>query len=165
MPSKIYMQEEATVVFGAEAGDDVAWSTNSVLDGAGQQSAQYDLGLAPRSQDYRVRFYSRLQAGAAINQTLDLYLKTGDDPALHLDNDEGVGDIPLSAVSKLVNLHYIGSIAVDSTGVDIELVSSMYVSIISRYIHFVFQNQSGAETSAALSATKVELTPIPFEGQ
>lgn len=168
MANEIYLKHGTTVVFGSEGGDDVDWSTESIVDGAGRQSAQHDFGAdtAARPDEVKIRFYTQLQATTpVVGNTIDLYAKTSDHATLHLDNDDGTGDIALSSSDKLKNLHYVGSIIVDEAAANIEFVLSMRFTTAARYIHFVFVNNSGATITTDVAETKLEMTPIYYQGQ
>jgi len=164
-----YLKAGATVVFGSDPGDDVAWTTEGVTNGAGHQSAQYDLGdanVTARPDEYRVRFYIQLQAIIfVVGNTIDVYAKTSDSATLHLDNDDGTSDIALSDSNKLKNLMYVGSAIVDEVTAGIEFVMTATIRLPSQYVHFVLENNSGADLSLTASATKLELTPIYMQAQ
>jgi hypothetical protein len=168
MANEIYLKHGITVVFGSEGGDDVAWTTEGVTNGSGRQSAQHDFGVdtAARPDELQIRFFTQCQATTpVIGNTIDVYAKTSDHATLHLDNDEGTGDIALSSSDKLKNLHYVGSAIVDEVVADIEFVLSTRFITSHRYIHFVFENNSGASITSDVAETKLEMTPIYYQGQ
>jgi len=167
MAGEIYLRYGTKIIFGSEGGDDVAWTTESVVNGAGRQSAQHDLRPTnPQPDELLIRFYTQCKAtGITLNNTIDVWAKTSDHATLHLDNDEGTGDIILSSSDKLVNLHWVGPAIVDQAAANIEFVLSTRIVIPNRYIHFVFENNSGADITDDVAETKLEMTPIFYQGQ
>ena len=164
MAGEIYLGEGTMVDFGD--GGTVAMDLTGLADGASQQSAQHNLGAAPRPDEYRVRAYFKLTGTAqSVGETLDVYVKTSDDASNHLDNDEGVGDLTMSNTDKLKNLMYVGSAVVDEDATGIEYVMSATVRITSRYVHMVVHNNTGESTSTTASENQVELTPIYYQSQ
>ncbi len=162
----IIVVEGTTIVFGSEGGDDVNWSTESVSNNAGRQSAQYDLGAGSRTPFYKLRFFTQCQATPVVENTIDVFLKTSNNATLHLDNDDGTGDIAVSAKNKLLNLDYVGSAIVDEAAANVEFVLSVEEYVITaRYIHAVMWNASGATSTSDASETKLELTPLTYQVQ
>ena len=165
MANEVYLREGTTIVFGSEGGDDVAWSTESITNTNGRQSAQHDFGVVPRPDELRIRFYTQCQATPTLGGRIEVYAKTSDHATLHLDNDDGTGDIALSSPNKLKNLHWVGPAIVDEAAANIEFVFSGRFKTASRYIHFVFVNNSGATITTDVAETKLEMTPIYYQGQ
>ena len=160
--SKAYYLPETKHTFLASAGD-VVFTQTSLASGAGRQSAQLDLGAGAQPPLFRWRAWVQFATAPVVGETVDFYLKTSD--GTHLDNDDGVGDIAVSAEDKLLNLRYIGSITVDEASATPEFSSSGVISVYDRYAHIVCWNS----TADALSATATEhgfsLEEIPLQGQ
>lgn len=168
MPNKVYLAEEAQTVFGSEAGDDVAWTTESVGDGAGRQSATHDLGAAPRADRYLLEVWAQFAATPTVGNAARVYIKEyGSTSATpdHPTNDDGAGDIAVSAEDKLKNLDHVGSIIVDEAAANVEMGFKAIVEIPVRHIALVLWNASGASTTSDAAETKARLTPIPPEIQ
>lgn len=168
MANKVYLNDEASTVFGSEAGDDVDWSTENISDGAGRQSAEADLGAAPRSRRYRVELWTQLQATPTVGETVRLYLKpNGGEGASsdHPGNDDGTGDAAVSAENKLRNLHLLGALVVDEAAANIEMKLDVEVEINARHVQLVVWNDSGAAITNDAAETKARLTPLPDEVQ
>lgn len=166
MANKIYAHGETAVVFGSEVGDDVAWSTESIANNAGRQSAHHDLGDigTARAVDFMWRFYSQFQATPTVGNTCDLHVKTSD--GTHHDNDDGTGDLAISAEDKLRNLDYLDGISVDEAAANIEMVASGEgLRLPHRYVALALWNRTGATITADAAETKCVLTPIPPEIQ
>lgn len=165
MPNKIYQVGETAIVFGSEVGDDVAWSTESIADAAGRQSAFYDRGAlsTAKAREYHYRFYTQLQATPTVGERVRLLLKTSD--GTHPDNDDGTGDAAVSAADKLRNLKIVDFLYVDEAAANIEMVASGPIEIFDRYAAFVLWNDSGATITADAAETKLILTPVPTEIQ
>jgi hypothetical protein len=169
MANKVYINPETLLSFGSEGTDDADWSTESITNNAGRQSAMYDLGVGPRALRYAFRFYTQFQATPTLGAALRVYMKTAgpEDSATpaHPDNDDGTGDAAVSAIDKLNNLHHIGSVIVDEAAANVEMVVSGIIEIPNRHVGFVFWNASGATVTTDVAETKLELVPLPDEIQ
>lgn len=168
MANKVYHNTETAVVFGSEVGDDVAWSTESISDGAGRQSAVHDLGAAPRSTRYLLEFWTQLQATPTVGQAVRLYIKEfGSESGTedHPTNDDGTADGAVSAEDKLKNLDHVASIVVDEAAANVEMGTKVIVDILVREFQLVLWNASGATITADAAETKARLTPMPPEIQ
>lgn len=165
MPNKIYAHGETAIIFGSEAGDDVAWSTENIADGAGRQSAHHDLGdiATARAVDFMYRFWTQLQATPTVGRTVQLYFKTSD--GTHHDNDDGTGDVAVSAEDKLSNLDPGRPVVVDEAAANVEMVSHGLIQLHHRYVATVLWDDSGASITNDAAETKAELTPVPPEIQ
>lgn len=168
MPNKLYQNDETASLFGSEAGDDVAWTTESVADGAGRQSATLDLGAAPRAYRYLLEVWTQFQATPTAGNALRVYIKeSGSETATadHPTNDDGTGDAAVSDEDKLKNLDPVLSVAVDEAAADVEMGAKAIIEIPVRHIQLVLWNDSGATTTADAAETKARLTPLPPEIQ
>ena len=162
MPSKAYIAQETAITFQSSGGT-VAFTPTSLATVSGRQSAQHNFGTSARAPNFAWRAYVQFSTAPVLGETIDIYAKTSD--GTHDDNDDGTGDIAVSSVEKLRNLQYLGSIVVDESTADIEMVGSGSVYLPHQYFNVVFWNA----TADALTATATEhgfiLTPVPFEGQ
>ena len=162
MPSKAYLIPETAITFKSTGGT-VAFTPTSLAAGAGRQSAQHDFGVAARAYVFNWRGYFQSATAPVVGETVNIYAKTSD--GTHIDNDDGTGDIALSAENKLKNLTFIGSITVDETTQDQEFSSSGIVTLPSRYFNVVFFN----DTVDAFTSTAIEhgfiLEPVVTEMQ
>lgn len=165
MANKILKIDETAIIFGSEGGDDVAWTTESVANNAGRQSAHHDLGAGGTARAFRFmyRFYTQLQATPTLKQAVRILIKSSD--GTHHDNDDGTGDIAVSAEDKLLNLRELKPAIVDEAAANIETVSSGLFEHYERYIAAVLWNQSGATITSDASETKLVITPVPDEIQ
>lgn len=165
MANNIYKVDVNAYVFGSEAGDDVAWSTENIADGAGRQSAFLDLGVGTTARPRRFmwRFWTQLQATPTVGNVIYVYLKTSD--GSHPDNDDGTGDAAVSAEDKLKNLDLIGILVVDEAAADVEMVAHGEIEINERYAGVVLWNASGATITNDAAETKLSLTEVPDQIQ
>lgn len=168
MANKVYINPETAVVFGSEVGDDVAWTTESVADGAGRQSAIHDLGAAPRTDRYLLEFWSQLQATPTVGSSIELYIKEwGSESGTedHPTNDDGSSDAAVSAEDKLRNLRLVGTMVVDEAAANVEMGFKTVVEIGVREFQLVLWNATGASITSDAAETKARVTPLPFEIQ
>jgi len=162
--SKAYLAAPETAVTFRSSTGTVVHTLTSLGAGAGRQSAQHDFTDSARAYFYRWRAWCQFTTTPVVGETVDWYYKTGLTTSTILDNDDGTGDIAVSAEDKLKNLHYIGSITVDEAA-DVEFVASGTIVIYERFLHIVCWNA----TADALSATALDmgfsLTPLSIQGQ
>lgn len=168
MPNKVYVQTETQILFGSEVGDDVAWTTESVANGAGRQSAAHDQGAAPRADVGLLEYWTQKQATPTLGEIDRVYVKEyGSETATpdHGTNDDGTGDIAVSAEDKLKNLDLVLTAAVDEAAANIEFGAKAVVQILVRHFALVKWNATGAATTTDAAETKARWTPKPDEIQ
>ena len=165
MSNEAYVNHGTAVVFGSEAGDNVAWSTEGIADGAGRQATLYDQGAegTARPLYWQYRIYCQAQATPTVGNELEVYLKTSD--GSHPDNDDGGTDAAVSAEDKLKNLIRLRSPIVDQAAGNIEFVAHGIIEIPERYFAPVLWNSMGAATTADAAETKAVFTPIYMQTQ
>lgn len=166
MPNKIYTNPETAKTFRASGGD-VAITLTSLGAGAGRQSAQLDLGTTARSNLFSWRFWVKFATQPVVGEAILLFIKTSD--GTHIDNDDGTGDIDVSAEDKLRNLTYIGSLIVDEATASPSTVefsaSGGPIEILGRYVQLVVWNGTADALSGTAGDHGFDLQPIPLEVQ
>ena len=160
--SKAYLLPETAIDWLSSTGDELITLT-SLAAGAGRQGALHDFGTAARAPEFAWRAWVKFTTTPVVGEEVMIYWKTSDGTSP--DNDDGTGDIALSAEDKLKNLMYLGSIIVDEASTTPLFVASGDVYLPHRWGGPVFFN----DTADALSATALDhgfsLTPIPIQGQ
>ena len=160
--SKAYLLPEAAIDWLNTGGDELLTLT-SVAAGAGRQGALHDFGTAARSPEFAWRAWVKFATTPVVGERVMIYWKTSD--GTRPDNDDGTGDIALSAEDKLKNLTFLGSIVVDEASTTPLFVASGDVYLPHRHGSPVFFN----DTADALSSTATDhgfsLTPVPIQGQ
>ena len=162
--SKAYLAAPETAVTFTQSGGTVAADFDTVSAGAGHQSAQHDFTDGARAYVYRWRAYTTMATNAVVGESIDWYYKSGLTASTRLDNDDGTGDIALSAEDKLKNLHYIGSIIMDEVS-QTEMVASGTIAIYERFVNIVMFNNTADATDATANLTGFVLTPLSIQGQ
>lgn len=171
MPNLIYRNRETTLWFvpaAAAQAEDAAFEVHNLASGAGRQSAQLDLGEGAVAALYEWRAFIQFGAAPVLTETVDIYLKTAGSSAAattHPDNDDGTGEAAVSAVDKVSNLHYLGSIVVDEAVADIEMVASGEVFITARAVQVVFWNATADILTNDVDENGFMLSPVPMEIQ
>ena len=162
MTSKAYQLAETNITWLNTGGSELLTLT-SVAAGAGRQGALHDFGVAAFARDYNWRAYVKFATAPVVGEAIEIWWKSSD--GTHPDNDDGTGDITVSAEDKLKNLKFLGSIIVDEASLTPEFVASGFVNLSHRHGSPVFWNR----TADALSATATDhgfiLTPVPMQGQ
>lgn len=171
MANKVYVVTETTKWFvpaAAAQAEDAIFEVDGLASAAGHQSAQIDLGTAARSQLYEWRAFVQFATVPVVGEAIRIYLKTAGTSAsatAHPDNDDGTGDLAVSAEDKLKNLHFIGDIIVDQAAANIEMVGSGIVEIRARAIQVVFWNGTADALTTDVDENGLALTPVPDELQ
>ena len=171
MANKIYQHSETTIWFvpaAAAQAEDYAFEIQSIAAAAGRQSAHWDRGTAARPGIFEWRAFVQFADNPVLNETVDFYLKTSGSSAsatAHPDNDDGTASAAVSAVDKLNNLHYLGSIVVDEALADFEMVASGTVYITARGINVVMWNASADALTNDVDENGFMMTPVPDESQ
>ena len=171
MANLVYKNRETTLWFvpaAAAQAETAALECHNLAAGAGVQSAQHDLGEAAVSGWYEWRAFVQFATTPVLKETVDIYLKTAGSSAAattHPDNDDGTTASAVSAVAKLDNLQYLGSIVVDQATADIEMVSSGEVFIMARALQVVIWNASADALTNDVDENGVMLSPVPMEVQ
>ena len=160
--SKAYLLPEAAIEWKSSGGDELLTLT-SVAAGAGRQGALHDFGTAARAPEFAWRAWVKFATTPVVGERVKIYWKSSD--GTNPDNDDGTGDIALSAEDKLKNLTYLGAIVVDEASTTPVFVASGDVYLPHRHGGPVFFN----DTADALSSTATDhgfsLTPVPIQGQ
>lgn len=167
MVNKVLNQPETEITWLSAGGTELITLT-SLAAGAGHQGAIHDFGLGPRARNFRWVAFIKFATTPVVSETVDIYLKqtwseTG--TPTHPDNDDGLGDIALSAEDKLRNLQYIGSIEVDEASTTPEFVGSGIVRIDNRHAGPVFFNDTADALSATATDHGFEIKAVPDEIQ
>jgi hypothetical protein len=164
MPNLVYVQRETELVWKSSGGD-ALFTPTSLANGAGHQGARLDLfgALGAKAGRYEWRLAFQLTGTPTVGDEVRVYLATWDEGGGRGDNDDGTGDIAVSAEPKLNNLHQIGTVLVTEAAI-VEEVGSGIVDVVSRYVSPVVWNEAIA-WSATATVFEFSLTPIPFEIQ
>ena len=171
MANLVYINPETTIWFvpaAAAQAEDAAFECHNLAAAAGVQSAHYDFGVAAHSGWYEWRAFVQFATTPVLTEVVNIYLKTSGSSAsatAHPDNDDGTGAGAVSAVAKLNNLQWLGSIVVDEAAENIEMVASGVVFIGARGINVVFWNASADALTNDVDENGFMLTPIPSEVQ
>ena len=152
------------ITFGGEAAADVAFSVEGILTVAGRQSATKDLGAVTAiNNTYRIDGVTQWQATPAVGDELRLFIKMQVEEGSTWTNDDGTGDIALSALDKTRNLYYVGAITCDEAAANIATAKDFGIHEISvQNIALVVYNASGASIHATDTSTIFTLTPISY---
>lgn len=166
MPSAAYIDNETSVLFGGEAGADVAFSVEGTTNAAGQISAQKDWGVAPRAAVYQWSCEVQWQATPTQFATLDLYISEAPDgDATQRSGDEGAADAALGDVDSVQNMRYIGSVVSENAAANEKCVASGEFTSTARYFSVVAINNGGATVHGTDTNFRFDIQPKFWEGQ
>lgn len=164
MANKIYQTPESDITWKASGGSELLTCT-SLAASAGRQGALHDFGATARSREYVWRFYMKFATTPVVGEIIRIYWKSSD--GTYPDNDDGTGDIAVSAENKLKNLRLLGRLIVDEASTTPQFVASgpLPIELGHRHGGPVIWN----DTADAFSSTAADhgfiLTPVPLELQ
>lgn len=161
MANKVYQIPETAITW-LSTGGTAAFTPTSLGASAGRQGAHHDFGTSARSRRYAFRAWLVPGATRVVGERVEVYWKTSD--GTHPDNDDGTGDIAVSAADKLRNTKLIGIIQIDENAA-VEMVCSGEIEHGHRYGAPIFWNATANSLSATASHFGFSLTPIPDEIQ
>lgn len=164
MANAVY-QKAGTAVRWTDTTGDLAITLNNLAAGAGRQGAQKDWGAlsTARPTRYRFRLNVRFATTPVLGEGVQLFWKSGDGTIY--DNDDGTGDVALSATNKSVNLKWIGTLIVDEAATGVDMSISGEFESLERYGMPVVFNNTADNLVASNDVSFVEVTPIYDEIQ
>lgn len=161
MANKIYQIDETAITWLSTGGTET-FTPTSLASSAGRQGAHHDFGSSARARRFVWRGWIKPGGTRAVGEIVEWYIKTSD--GTHPDNDDGTGDIALSAADKLRNLKLIGVCQIDEDAA-VEMVASGEIEISSRYAAPVIYNRTANALSSTAGDFGFSLTPVPDEVQ
>ena len=164
MANKIYRAIETALKFADSAqSPDKNLTLSALAAGAGRVSVQHDFGASSFSRLYGWRATVQMATAGVVGETIDIYLSTSD--GTNPDGEEGVAVAALASSDSLANMHYIGSIVVDTTSTDTDITSSGFCTIDARYASVVLFNNTADALKTDTAVHSVKITPVPSEVQ
>jgi len=164
MANLIYKAIETALVFADSAQTPDANLTLSALAAtAGRVSARHDLGAASSARQYEVRATFQMGTAGVVGEAIDIYLSTSD--GTNPDGEEGAADAALGSANSLKNMHYVGSVIIDTTSTNTDITASFLTEINARYVSVVVYNSSADALRTDTGVHSVKLTPVPSEVQ
>jgi len=155
-----------TPVIFRPTGGTFLFTPTSVGAQAGRSSAEWDKGTGAQPGEFEWRAKCGLgitPAAPTLAETIDIYLATSDGTIV--DGNVTPGDAAFTDFDALKNLHYIGSLLVDSTSAHI-IQSSGTFPHVARFATLVWWNNT-LNTSLSATSTEFEFiaTPIPAQAE
>ena len=165
MSGEMYVKTGTEVVFGSEVGDDVAWSSESIADGAGRQSALYDQGAdgTARPEWWRYRFFSQAQATPTARNAMETAVYTSD--GSHPDSGVGTSDAAISYQDDMANMKPCLPVVVHSAAANTEYARSGRIAIAERYFGVALWNGMGSAITTDAAETKAIFTQVYVQSQ
>lgn len=163
--ANLILQNEGTILTWKDSGGDYAFTLQNLAAGAGRQGSIHDFGVAARSRkfEWRLALTDGFETQPVVGEYVGIYVKTG--TGTSADNDDGTGDIAVSAEDKLRNLPQIGSLVVDEAIVDIPIARGGFILLPSRYFMPVVWNFTADNLQDTANTSIFTLTSVPDEVQ
>ena len=155
--SLIYVHRASAITWRSSGGS-AAFTPPSLATVSGRQGAYYDLGTTAAPADYYWRAFIKPGATRVVGEIVRVYLATGNGTVY--DNDDGTGDIAVSAFDKLRNCKQIGEIVIDENAA-VTMSASGTVTILSRYVAPIFWNLTANTLSSTAGDFGFDLEPVP----
>ena len=165
MVNKVYIHEETAITWRSTGGTEL-FTPTSLATVTGRQGAMHDLTASARARAFAWRAFLKPGATRVVGEAVRVYIKTGSGATAGArpDNDDGTGDIAVSAEDKLKNLTQIGTLVIDENAA-VEMVKSGVVLLHHRWVAPIFWNATANTLSATAADFGFDLTPVPFEVQ
>ena len=161
-------QNAGTAISWKDSGGTLVLTFKGLATVSGRQGATHDFGVAAVAGRFAWQCMVHFDTATApvVGETVDIYLKTSPD-GTNWDNDDGEGDIAVSSINKLKNLHHLGSIVVDEAAADVPMQASGIVEIAAKEIAPVIWNATvdTLDDDASPTNSLFILTPYPWEIQ
>lgn len=164
MANAIY-QKAGTAVQWTDTTGDLAMTLNNLAAGAGRQGAVKSWGAlsTARPTSYHFRLLVQFETTPVVSETVELYWKSGD--GTDYDNDDGTGDIALSATNKLKNLKLLGVLQVDEAAADVDMSIEGYFTDLNASGMPVVFNNTADNLQATNDVSFITITPVYDEVQ
>lgn len=162
MANLIYRAVEATTTFRDSSGDAVLTLQNLAF-GAGRVSARFDRGAGSKPRVYQWRGVFQFATAPIVGELIELYLFESD--GTYMNGTLGTSDAALSS-DKRRNGLYIGSVVVDTTSTNTDIINSGLCLIHDRYYSVgVWNGSAGDNLRNSANTSRVIMTPYPDEVQ
>ncbi len=162
---RIQVNTADTVKWVGSGGDELLTLT-SLGAGAGRNGALHDWGASPRSYRYWFKMVIEWDSAPALGEVVRLYIREAgiEGSATNPTNDDGTGDVAVSAEVKLSNLMHVGTLLADEAAANIVTAIEGSLESGARFFAPTVWNGSAADVLDNVATTSfVEITPIPFE--
>lgn len=163
MANKVLQDLESAVTW-LSSGGTAAFTPTSLATASGRQGAHHDLGNGSVGRWFAWRAWMKPGGTRVVGEWVEVYLKTADASSARPDNDDGTGDIAVSAADKLRNLKRLGAIVIDENAA-VEMVASGFVFIAHQIVAPVFWNRSANTLSSTAGDFGFQLIPVVDEIQ
>jgi len=163
MANKIYTAYETATVWTDSTGD-LAMTLQNLAASAGRQGATLDRGTASKPGWFLWTFETQFETTPVVDEIVQLFLKVSQDDTV-FTNDDGEGDIALSATNKTKNLIPLRSLIVDKAAADVTMMVSDIIFLPWRSIVPVVYNGTADNLQNTANVNKFTLYPIPPEIQ
>lgn len=161
MANKIYTLQETAVTWLSTGGTELLTPT-SLATLSGRQGAHHDFTAGSVGRRFAWRAWLKPGATRVVGEVVEIYFKTSD--GTRHDNDDGTGDIAVSAKDKLRNVTLIGVLQIDENAA-VEMVTSGIVELLHRYGAPIFWNATANTLSATAGDFGYSMTPCVDEIQ
>lgn len=161
MANKIYQLLESAITWLSSGGTET-FTPTSLASAAGRQGAHHDFGTASVGRRFGWRAWIKPGGTRVVGEIVEIYLKTSD--GTRHDNDDGTGDIAVSARDKLRNIRPLGVIQIDENAA-VEMVASGEVELAHRYAAPIFWNATANALSSTAADFGFSMTPVVDEVQ
>ncbi len=160
-------QNQGTIITWRDSGGTHVITLKGLASGTGRQGAEHDFGVAAVAPRYMWQAFVQMDTATppVLKETIDIFWKTSPN-GNEYDNDDGTGDIAVSAEDKLNNLLYLGSISIDEAAADVHMqISGGPLPFGAEKGMPVFWNATAdtLDDDAAPTNTGFDLIPVPLE--
>lgn len=161
MANLVYQKQETAVTWKSSGGTEL-FTPTSLAAAAGRQGAYHDFGTASVGRRFAWRAWIKPGGTRVVGEIVQVYLVTSDGTTP--DNDDGTGDIAVSAQDKLRNLTLLGTLQIDENAA-VPMAASGVLELLHRYGAPVFWNATANTLSSTAGDFGFSLVPVSDEVQ
>lgn len=162
MANKVYVARETALTFNDTAGA-TTLALNNQTTLTAQVSDRHDLGAGSTPGLFEWRMTIQMATAGVPGEAIHLYISQSDGTLE--DGDIGTTAAALTTLETLKNLHYVGSVIVETNSTSEDFRASGKFEVTSRYFSVVVHNDTADNLKATNDVSSVIVTPIPDEIQ
>jgi len=161
MANPIKLQRGTQITFGSEVGDDEAWSTENIADGAGQLSDVRAFPAAPAESLFNIQIFLQHQSGLTLKAASNFYINRCGHAATEAHSPIGsFDDGAITSEDLLSGCDHFDSVIVRVATADLEFAFSGDYPISDRHWGLAGFNNGGSAWTNAAAEIKGIVTPL-----
>ena len=161
MANPIKLQRGTEITFGSEVGDDEAWSTENIANGAGRHSDVRAWADGPVEKDFGIQIFLQHQTTPTLKAADDFFIVPCGHAASEAHSPTGTfADSAISTSDQLSGADFFGSVIVRAATADLEFSFSRDVRITDKHWGLAGFNNGGSAWTNDAAEIKAIVRPL-----